>query len=143
MFLKVVRAKNCWLIRNEETNETKEEIYVVPEQVPCNSFDKADRHTRLQCAQYLSERNNTEQVHKNLVILENKWIKNNHPLKGKKIATSSTQINFLIASAVPSNHPTGSSSICVAANTCMSKKRFKLSIILIIICFIIWSIKEK
>jgi hypothetical protein len=84
MFLKVVRAKNCWLIRNEETNETKEEIYVVPEQVPCNSFDKADRHTRLQCAQYLSERNNPEQVHKNLVILENKWIKNNHPLKGKK-----------------------------------------------------------
>jgi hypothetical protein len=38
----------------------------------------------------------------------------------KKISTtSSIQINFLIESAVPWNHPAGSSGICVAANTCM------------------------
>jgi hypothetical protein len=56
------------------------------------------------------------------MILEKKWIKNNHPLKEKKIGTSSTQIRFLIASVVPSNHPAGSLGICVAAITLCQKK---------------------
>jgi hypothetical protein len=33
------------------------------------------------------------------------------------LLTSSTQINFLTASAVPRNHPAASPGICVAANT--------------------------
>jgi len=47
---------------------------------------------------------------------------NDHPKKEKILTTSSTQINFLIASAVPWNHPAGYSGICVAANTCLSEQ---------------------
>lgn len=44
------------------------------------------------------------------------------------LLTSSTQINFLTASAVPRNHPAASPGICVAANTYLLQKGVSVNV---------------
>lgn len=98
----------------------EEQENTIPAQVPCNSSDKADRHSRLQCCQWICDCNNPKEIQENSKLQRNnatgmsEWTFINEKIS----TTSSTQINFLIESAVPWNHPAGSSGICVAANTC-------------------------